>query len=349
MDFMSLTVRSSAGVDVVKFEPKESYGWVFPVVMSQRYDVWFNTPSEFQVCSSPNRRCKTTKSNACAFAGVTSVARVVRVLLVVPLRVRDARALMSFVYVRVTGSVQWRLMSKPQTMRIQLSEPEYLSPQEWVMLRLNFTNKRAYYQTATAAVNGTYDVSVPMQLTRPVQATDALGTGSLGGVDPAQAAINNKTWTLVLNSVGESAAGTPLANTVQLTAAQCDVDGCLHAKVSQLPSTYSLWSNASSWPGGVVPGPGDDVTIGADMAVELDLTPPVLGNVRIEGALRFRNDSAKAFRAATIAVFGCVTCLVVLALRYLLGVTCSTLPALCNPLCNTHDDVMSSPHRPPLG
>ncbi len=37
-----------------------------------------------------------------------------------------------------------------QTMRIKLSEPEYLAPEEWVQLQFNFTNKRTYYKTSLA-------------------------------------------------------------------------------------------------------------------------------------------------------------------------------------------------------
>ena len=46
---MYLAVNSSAGLGYVKFEPKETYGWVFPVVMARLYNFWFVTPSEAQV------------------------------------------------------------------------------------------------------------------------------------------------------------------------------------------------------------------------------------------------------------------------------------------------------------
>jgi hypothetical protein len=185
---------------------------------------------------------------------------------------------------------------------VRLSEHDYLSDEEWLMLRVNFTNKRAYYKTMTALPNGTFAVNVPMLTDRVVSHGDAIGTGSLGGLDPSQT-DNNKTWTFVMNSVNTSITGR-LQHTVMLAAAQCDVDGCVKPKVSLLPDVYSPWSHASTWPSGVVPGAGDDVIIANNMAVEMDVSPPLLGNLRIEGALRFKNDSAKTLRATTITVFG---------------------------------------------
>jgi hypothetical protein len=46
----------------------------------------------------------------------------------------------------------WRV----QTMRIKLSEPEFLRPEESLLLRLNFTNARRYYQTNVAMTNGSF-------------------------------------------------------------------------------------------------------------------------------------------------------------------------------------------------
>ncbi len=48
----------------------------------------------------------------------------------------------------------------PQTMRIKLSEPEYVGQGEWVQLRFNFTNKRSFYKTFVAADNGSFVVPV---------------------------------------------------------------------------------------------------------------------------------------------------------------------------------------------
>src|SRR5690606_33856678 len=51
-----------------------------------------------------------------------------------------------------------------------------------------------------------------------------------------------------------------------------------------------LWSDPASWPGGKVPGEGDTVTIARDKHVVLDVSPPVLRSLTIEGKLSFSND-----------------------------------------------------------
>ena len=51
-------------------------------------------------------------------------------------------------------------------------------------------------------------VQVPMLTERPVSFLDPIGTGSLGVLDPALIAAGlNKTWTLVMNTVGASGPG----------------------------------------------------------------------------------------------------------------------------------------------
>jgi len=52
----------------------------------------------------------------------------------------------------------------------------------------------------------------------------------------------------------------------------------------------SLWSDPKSWPGGKAPGAGDAVTIGRDKDIVLDVTPPALRSLTIEGKLSFSND-----------------------------------------------------------
>jgi cell migration-inducing and hyaluronan-binding protein len=48
-----------------------------------------------------------------------------------------------------------------------------------------------------------------------------------------------------------------------------------------------LWSDPASWPDGKVPGKGDAVTIAKDMDVVLDVTPPALRSLTIDGKLSF--------------------------------------------------------------
>src|SRR5690606_31574451 len=50
------------------------------------------------------------------------------------------------------------------------------------------------------------------------------------------------------------------------------------------------WSDPAAWPGGKVPAAGDAVTIARDMDVVLDVDPPALRSLTIDGKLRFSND-----------------------------------------------------------
>jgi cell migration-inducing and hyaluronan-binding protein len=52
----------------------------------------------------------------------------------------------------------------------------------------------------------------------------------------------------------------------------------------------SRWSDPKSWPGGKVPREGDAVTIGKDRNLVLDISPPALRSLTIEGKLSVSND-----------------------------------------------------------
>ena len=52
-----------------------------------------------------------------------------------------------------------------------------------------------------------------------------------------------------------------------------------------------LWSDSSTWSGGDVPQAGDIVTIGQGLDVVLDVSPPDLNGVNVQGKLSFSNDS----------------------------------------------------------
>src|SRR5882724_5360757 len=53
----------------------------------------------------------------------------------------------------------------------------------------------------------------------------------------------------------------------------------------------SLWSDPATWPNHKVPIAGDRVTIGRDKDVVLDVSPPALGGVSIDGKLTFANNA----------------------------------------------------------
>jgi hypothetical protein len=50
------------------------------------------------------------------------------------------------------------------------------------------------------------------------------------------------------------------------------------------------WSDPAAWPDGKVPGAGEAVTIARDMDVLLDVAPPALRSLTIDGKLRFSNE-----------------------------------------------------------
>jgi len=53
----------------------------------------------------------------------------------------------------------------------------------------------------------------------------------------------------------------------------------------------SLWSDPATWPNGKVPVAGDKVIIPRDKNVLLDVSPPALGGLSIDGKLTFSNDA----------------------------------------------------------
>jgi cell migration-inducing and hyaluronan-binding protein len=50
------------------------------------------------------------------------------------------------------------------------------------------------------------------------------------------------------------------------------------------------WSDPATWPGGKVPGKGDAVTIAREMDVLLDVSPPALRSLTVNGKLRFSDE-----------------------------------------------------------
>jgi len=82
-----------------------------------------------------------------------------------------------------------------------------------------------------------------------------------------------------------------------IAAALLVVAGCssdtTSATQSEPPLATARWSDAASWPGGVVPAAGADVKIPAGTAILLDVSPPPLKTLVIDGALEFdRRDLA---------------------------------------------------------
>ncbi|MFO1503535.1 MAG: G8 domain-containing protein [Steroidobacteraceae bacterium] len=64
------------------------------------------------------------------------------------------------------------------------------------------------------------------------------------------------------------------------------------------------WSDPASWPNRKVPVAGDKVTIGRDKDVVLDVSPPVLGGLSIDGKLTFSNNADLELTTEWIMVHG---------------------------------------------
>jgi len=66
----------------------------------------------------------------------------------------------------------------------------------------------------------------------------------------------------------------------------------------------SRWSDPATWPGGRVPAAGDKVTIERGKEVLLDVSPPALGGMLIQGTLRFADTSDLELTTEWIMVHG---------------------------------------------
>ena len=65
----------------------------------------------------------------------------------------------------------------------------------------------------------------------------------------------------------------------------------VHAQEGGSPSARpARWSDPATWPDRQVPLAGDKVTIAADKDVVLDVSPPALGGVTIDGRLSFADN-----------------------------------------------------------
>ena len=74
--------------------------------------------------------------------------------------------------------------------------------------------------------------------------------------------------------------------------------------MSQVPGAFMNWSNPHTWASGVVPQAGDTVQITNDMSVYLDISPPPLHTLIVDGQLHFLDIKNLTLIADGIAVFG---------------------------------------------
>ena len=77
-----------------------------------------------------------------------------------------------------------------------------------------------------------------------------------------------------------------------LVPAYFTVGGCADVEAQEPGASAvngGLWSDPSTWSGGALPQEGDIVTIGEGMDVVLDVSPPALNGMNLDGKLSFSN------------------------------------------------------------
>ena len=90
---------------------------------------------------------------------------------------------------------------------------------------------------------------------------------------------------ILVNACGGSIKGTPGGGTGGNSGTSGSSGGGTGG--SDLPPTGSSWSDPDTWPDGRVPAAGEDVTIAEGRRVLLDVSPPALGGLTVNGQLSF--------------------------------------------------------------
>jgi len=79
---------------------------------------------------------------------------------------------------------------------------------------------------------------------------------------------------------------------------------CLLGAATAAQAQETRWSDPASWPDNKVPAAGEQVTIASGKQVILDVSPPVLGGLTINGTLRFADESDLELNTEWIMVHG---------------------------------------------
>ncbi|MBO9574592.1 MAG: G8 domain-containing protein [Sphingobium sp.] len=105
--------------------------------------------------------------------------------------------------------------------------------------------------------------------------------------------------------VGALLSGSCLLGTAAAVDAQDDhAHMAMPAAASAGAARQTRWSDPSSWPDGKVPRDGDAVTIGRDRNILLDVAPPALRSLTINGKLSFADDRDIALKTEWILLGG---------------------------------------------
>jgi hypothetical protein len=188
-------------------------------------------------------------------------------------------------------NLTWETLIDWRTLSLRYSEPEYVAefPGDWTRFTLNYTDYRFNYLVQYN------EQRRPWLADRVPLPSDDLGTGFLHA--------DNRSWTVMINTVNTSTAFGSNRYAVDVSALQCPLEGC---PVPPPPAVgqATRWSDPVSWDNGRVPQAGEDVTINATRNIILDINPPVLGRLTVLGRLEFDRTGDRSLQAATILVLG---------------------------------------------
>src|SRR5262245_29683325 len=74
--------------------------------------------------------------------------------------------------------------------------------------------------------------------------------------------------------------------------------------LAAVEAAQTKWSDPASWPNRKLPAARDKVTIGRDKDIVLDVTPPALSGLSIDGKLSFSDDADLELTSEWIMVHG---------------------------------------------
>jgi hypothetical protein len=80
--------------------------------------------------------------------------------------------------------------------------------------------------------------------------------------------------------------------------------GALFGSFTSAQAQEALWSNPATWPNNRVPAAGEQVTIDSGKDVVLDVSPPALGGITINGKLRFADNADLELSTEWIMIHG---------------------------------------------
>jgi hypothetical protein len=191
-------------------------------------------------------------------------------------------------------------LSDWQQMRIRYSEHAYFASRtnEWMSVTFPYIDYRYYFRVLYSSGQR---ASLPLQTSGSMAV--ALGPEHDFGTGTFPGGLSDR-WEVVLSNKNINASDSEYnRNKIDVYAEQCPPNGCVVPGAGTL-GNQTLWSDPKTWPSGKVPTLGQDVTILANMSVAMDISPPKLRNLVINGRLEFYGTGLRKLEADTIVVWG---------------------------------------------